>query len=668
MDPNDIAEFGHLWEEDARLLVPDFELFDLAAMLAEIDRVRDLYGETEATMTDLQTVVRVLRNLDEGTTNVPPAWWWIEASLLILPDMDCQPWFQVMWWIYEGSRGKRKVNTIWGSASSSKSSSFAAMVIVTMAVWHGGAHAYITCPYKNSAEDKIFREITKRADIWAEKPPVWALELEISVRSVKNTVEFVDSEKLTSACILVSLETTASVQGKKRDVFNFPWGYDPKTGAIILIGDELIINPAACNEYQDGSGNLVSNNNFMGFVGMNPLPHQVKHPNAIKLSAPVDRPMESMDENKDFTWETALGSLYRLCMANSPNRFRRSPVFPYLINEEQAEASSRGGDLTRKAQVAAWGWSGGVGNGGVLTLDAVTNPNVQAEPVWHDATRSRWVFFDLAFGGNDPAGYCAFQSGLALINGQQVAVVSTVEQETFHVEKRWTPTADDITEFTRLAESYGGRAPMLQSGVEMESHACIVLQMLRVSSRLGIPKGRVSFDSSLRPDVTTMAREALGHVPWYYDGTRALSDDEGMWPLYPPEYKVGPDGRQDLPKKWSDNHRRVISAAWRHTEHIIFEGHLHNLRACSKGTQELLARPWVSTGNKADLLSKKELGKSPMYAETLALGLVFGVRFAGALPQLAKRVPITIGGGASSAVAEDLFKLRSVRPSRRMWA
>jgi hypothetical protein len=657
-----LDEFGDRWETDARYFIPDFVIFDEERMLHEIDRVREAYGASPQSMSDLGVIKTVLRNMDEGKTTVPAAWWWISAGLIVTPHMEDSPWYQLLWWVYEDMRGKRQVTTLWGSASSSKSSFFASMIMTTMVIWHGGAHAYVTCPYKNAGDDKIFREITKWTNIWQEKPPAWAVRLGISINSTKTLVTFTDEDGKTSAANLVSLESTASVQGKKRDRFDFPHGAHPKTGAVILVGDELIINPSACKEYWDGTANLVANNNFMGWVGMNPLPHQVKHPNTIKLSAPVDRPMASLKESTDFTWKTARGRVIRLCMANSPNRYRREPVFSYLINLEQAEEAGKGGDQSYAAQVAAWGWSGGVGNGGVCTLDAVTSPHLQSEPVWASGERDRWIVFDLAFGGKDPAGYCAMEKGNAILgSGSGVPVLSAIEQQLTHVTKRWTPTVEEIQDFVRLTTHYGGKPPMMEAGVEMEAAPLIVLRMLQISHKLGIPRGRVSFDSSLRPDVTTIARDALGHVPWYYDGNRALKDDERHWNLYPPRTK-----EDNTPAKWSDRHRRTISAVWRLAEHVMAAGHVHNLTKVSTGCLEILNRPWVDSGTTSDVMGKKELPTSPIYGETLALAIMFGIRFCGALPQLAKVAPIAIGG-APMEMAHDVFQLRPYRLSRRMW-
>jgi len=633
-----LTELQEKWTADCRVIVPEFELYNEDRMEDEILRIRNK-NRIDRSTSDFQLVIQVIRSLRDNQTQVPTAWWWIKASLTILEDMEAHPWFEMLWWVYIDMQGKREITTLWGSASVSKSAFFAAMVLTTLVVWHGVSHAYITCPYKNSGEDKIFENITKRVKLWQDKPPGWAGELNLKIRLVQGLVSVTNGDGLVSTCELVSLESTASVQGKKRSYLPGPLGGNERTGALILIGDELIINPSACREYLNGAGNLVANNNFMGWVGMNPLPHQVKHADCIQLSAPTDRSTDGMNEHTDFTWLTARGRLVRMCMANSPNRHRRQPVFPYLINEAQAEIAAKGGDHIYAAQVAAWGFGAGMGNGGVLSLDSVNTPEWQQGPVWLRPP-VRWMFADLAFGGTDPAGYAAFEASNATVDGVSRDLISCLEQDKLPVERKWTPTQSDIDEYTRLAKARGGKPPMdppLRVGVEVGANSLMVLQVLRAAARLGITKGHVSFDSSMRPDVTQMMREALGHVPWYYHGKRPLSEEQSSWPLYPAE--LNPDGTR---VEWADKHMEVISAAWRFAEHLISEGHVRGLVKVKRGTSELLSRPWVQrAATKTDVLGKKKLPASPMWGETLCLGLTFGVRFCGAIPKLNERAPIS---------------------------
>jgi len=649
-----------LWQDDCRKMIPDLELLDSDRMLKEISRVRGVCGMTGCS--DVEVVVHVLRNLDEDKSRVPPHWWWITASLLILDDIVCHPWYEVCWYVYNDMRGMREMTTLWGSASVSKTSFFAAMALTNMVVWHGDAHVYITSPYKNAGSDKIWRALTKRTDQWAKHPPPWVNELSLSIESNKDEITVRNSKGRTSTAAFVALETTASIQGKKRERFAGDTKFEPKRGIILLVGDEIILNPVACANLTAGEGNLVSNSNVMSWVGMNPLPHQVRHPNALDLSAPVSVSIDALNEHKDFTWRTIRGRLLRFCMANSPNRFTKEPVFDFLINDEQAEAATKRGESNYQAQVAAWGWSGGMGNGGVLTVDAINIPALQTPPIWTQPP-SRCLFVDLAFGGRDPAGYCCLEFGVCLEDGEEKHVISGVEHEKLTVQRNWVPTSSDITDFERLAKERGGKAPALEPGVEIGANCHMVLQILRTASRLGIPKGRVSFDSSLRPDVTMIALQALGTVPWYYSGSRPLREDEVGWPLYPPVLK--PDGSMT---KWSDLHHQMIGAAWRFAEHVIARGRVAGLFKLKRGTTELISRMWVSgAGSKTDVEGKKKLAVSPMFGETLCLGLTFAVRFCGALPDLSKERPLRIGSG-SEFESSEVFQLRSRKVSASIWS
>ena len=656
-----VNELRDKWQDDCRLMIPEFELLDDDRMHDEIDRVREFCGLKGCS--DLEVVVYVLRNLDEERGTVPAPWWWITASLLILEDMGAHPWFEVTWWLYHQSRGQRALNTLWGSASCGKTEVFAAMALTNLVVWHGDAHVYVSSPYKNSGSDKIWRALAeRRVGIWSEKPPHWAKRLGLKFAYNKASLEITVTDKTgaTSTASFISLETAAPIQGRKRQQVVGQTGFDPMRGIMLLIGDELILNPAACEKFMAGEGNLIANNNVMSWTGCNPMPHQVKHANAIEFSAPVEVSIDSLMEHKDFAWRTNRGTLLRFCMANSPNRFARKPVFDYLINEEQAEAATKRGETNYAAQVAGWGWGQGMGNGGVLTLDAVNTPAWQPPPVWATPPH-RWAFFDLAFGGSDPAGYICLEAGSALVEGKQVQIVSGVEQEKLHVERMWKPTREEVAEFADLAKQRGGVAPDLAPGVEVGANAHMVMQVLRVAKRLGIPRGRVSFDSSMRPDVTLMMIQALGTVPYFYSGSRPLKEEESQWSLYPPVTK--PDGTATA---WSDCHTQVISAAWRFAEHVIVRGNVHGLNRLKKGTQELLGRLWVQrTSSRVDVEGKRSLKTSPMWGETLALGLMYGVRFCGALPHLANEKPLVDGAGMLTE--HPAFAIRS-RKLARMWA
>jgi hypothetical protein len=296
-----------------------------------------------------------------------------------------------------------------------------------------------------------------------------------------------------------------------------------------------------------------------------------------------------------------------------------------------------------------------MGNGGVLSLDAINTPEYQPAPTW-GVPPSRALFVDLAFGGSDPAGYACFDIGQAVIDGKNTHVVSAVEQEKLRVERLWSPTKKEIEDFKMLARERGGEAPDLEPDVEVGANPLMCYQVLRVASRLGIPKGRVSFDSSLRPDVTLMMLKVLGDVPWFYSGSRKLVEEEANWPLYPPENK--PDG---MPARWSDRHRQIISCAWRFAEHVIARGHVRGIHKIRKGCMELISRQWISgVSNRSDVEAKAKLAVSPLWGETLALGLVFACRFCGALPQILSEKPMG-DGMPEDFTSNPIFEIRSRR-------
>jgi hypothetical protein len=656
----ELAELQVLWTEDARLLVPEFELFDIDRMLVEVAAARRICNMPLAG--DLEVVIHIIRSLDDDKTDVPAAWWWIYACLLILPHLETHPWFEVLWWTHEDMRGKGETATIWGSASCGKTEIFAAIVVTNMVVWHGDCHAYVASPYKNAGEDKIWGAVAKHFEMWQERPPSWGAPLGLTFKLVKDLATVTDADLRTSNAAFVSLQTTAPVQGKKRGRIPGERFIDRK-GVILLIGDELVINPAVCAKFMEGESNLVSNTNFMGWNAMNPLPQQVLHLNAADLSTPIDVAFETLNEHTDFTWKTKLGRLVRLCMENSPNRFHVEPVFDFLINQRQAERATKRGESAYQAQVAAWGFAGGLGNGGPLSLDHINSEEHQTPPVWLTEQR-RWLYVDLAFGGHDPAGYSVFEAGGALVAGNPTETVAVIGCEKLAVQRVWKPSQSDIDEFNRLAKSRGGKAPAdLKANVEVSANYHMTFQVLRTAAKYNIPRGRVSFDSSLRPDVTMMMVAALGTVPWFYSGTRPLKEEQVGWPVWPPVAKE--EGRDMV--LWSDRHTEPISAMWRFAEHLIARGHVRGLSRCRKGLMQLISRMWVvKTGGRSDVAAKKTLKVSPWEGETLAAGLMFGVRFCGALPQLAKD-RATYMGGSEETTSHPVFKIQRRPISKKMW-
>jgi len=95
-------------------------------------------------------------------------------------------------------------------------------------------------------------------------------------------------------------------------------------------------------------------------------------------------------------------------------------------------------------------------------------------------------------------------------------------------------------------------------------------------------------------------------------------------------------------------------------------GNVHGLNRLKKGTQELLGRMWVQrTSSRVDVEGKKNLKTSPLWGETLSLGLMYGVRFCGALPHLANEKPLVDGMG--TLTDHPAFTIRP-RKLARVWA
>jgi len=667
-----LEELKRLWQQDCRKLLPNFELYDNHRMDEAIRIAEERWATDDAS--DLEVIAHVLRSLDDEYEGygIPGNFWWISAIQAIFPEIDIHPWLQVMVHAAYEARGKRELLSFWGSASSSKSRSFSIIALVEMVIWVGEAHVFVTSPYKTAGSDKVWLGFKNYSDRWAAKRPEWMEVLGLSCESTKDDIKITNADGYSSTAAFVSLESASSVIGKKSQYLP---GNDPakgKRGRMLVISDEIIHNPAACQSLREAEANLVANSNVLTLAGMNPIGWQVRHPQAIELSMPIDVPVETLEEHRDYVWKTQRGKLFRFCTDLSPNRHAIEPAFPYLINYAQEEAQRKRGDDAYAAQAAAWGWGSGAGTGGVLTIAAAQTPAWQGEPVWK-SPKKRWAFFDLAFGGDDPAGFCCLESGVCQnAEGKDIEVISAVEQDRMRVDGRWKPTHAEITEFNELCHERGGKPPALRAGeVQKDGNANMVFLMLRTAKRLNIPRGMVSFDSSLRPDVTIIAREALGETLWYYDAARALKVEEENWPLFPPE--TLPDGSR---KRWSQCHTRPISAFWRFAEHIIVRGNVRNLSKVTTGLFELISRRWIrsSKGDHMDLEGKKEVirdkqrgGKSPMWGETLAMAIVFGARFVGALPGLYKEAPIAVGR-TDSFLSHPAFRLQSFRPARSIWS
>lgn len=655
----DISDLCAQWEQDMQILIPSFRYLRTDRMNQAIDAVRKNLGRED--MSDLAVCAFVIRSGSESrVVGIPPSWWWITASLHILPDVMTNPWYEVCWWLYEQSRGKRELNTIWGAANCGKTEFFASVALTNMVVWVGECHVYVTSPWKTHGSDKIWSALRKRARLWEKRPPPWTADLSVNVRVRDDDIVIEDADLNTSTASFVSLDSAASIQGKKRNKPEEGLTDDDRRGLMLLLSDEVTENPAVCAQLAEAEANYVSNPNYMGFVAFNPKPHKTQHPNAISFSSPIDRSVESLNKEVDFTWKTCRGTLIRLCDANSPNRHYARPLFPFLINQAQVDAAMRRGENSTAAMVEAWGW-GESDNGCELTQQTCERLSLQHTPVW-TAPPTRAIVFDPAFGGRDAASFTCMEFGRALVDGKRIDVISGVEQGTLHMRRVWNPTQAEIEEYTALAKERGGRVPPdMRPGIDTSASELMTFKALQICKRLNVPVGNVSFDASQRADVYMPMARSLGRLLWFYEGSRRLTDEEGRdWKRYP--VVRNPDG--DI-KRWSDEVTRPISMIWRLAERVISREHVRGLMHLKKGLSELRGRLWVATRGtgREDVEAKTKLLRSPTFGEGVAMCIYFSVRYLGALPELFAGSP-----EIDSTVPDDsIFNIRSRRLNPALW-
>lgn len=654
-----------IWEEDMQKLIPDFQLLQDDLMQRAIQEMRELLERLKIrgpNATSLQVCVDVLRNGLEEKINIPPAWWWITTSLFIMDDIVSNPWYEVCWWTYERSRGKRETNTLWGAANCGKTEFFGALAWTNMVVWSNEAYIYVTSPWKTHGSDKIWGSLYKRARRWETVNPQWLGEMDLRLRVVQDEITLTDVEGKEASARFVSLDSSAAVTGKKRNKTDDLLKINPRQGVMLLISDELVENPEACAQFAEAESNYISNPNAMGFIAFNPKPHKVQHTNAIGFSAPIEVPAESLMRDTDFTWKTKHGTLVRLCMANSPNApCGDDPIFPFLINKPQADAQMRRGEMAQAAQVDAWGWGEG-DNGSELTHHDCIREDRQSPPVWI-APPVRALFMDPAFGGRDAMSYTCGEIGVALVDNSRQHVISIVEQGINHITRKFVPTELDVQDFKRLAASRGGKMPDdIVAGKECSTSYLVALMTLRTGARLNIPMGNITYDGSQRVDAGLPMNAALGRVLWYYEGSRKLPLEEGpTWKRYPTI-----KNQDGTTRKWSDEVSRPISMIWRFAERVISRGKVLGLRAGQRGLTELRSRRWVTTGGtgRTDVEAKENLLVSPTYGEGIATMIYFAVRYLGALPDLFSETPES---GNVIRFSDPLFQTRARRIDSRLW-
>lgn len=639
-------ELKPLWQADAERLCPGIRLYDEGAMASAVARARRWLQEDNglSVSSDIGVVVLVLRNLMEQhpAWGVPPHFWWIKACSVFLDDIEIHPWMEVLWKMFDDARGKRKLDTVHGGASTGKTEFLGALAWTVCLVFANASHCYVTSPWKEYGADKVWRVMTRRCDKWANEKPEWMDLLKLEIRMTSDQIVIhncIKAEAGISTIEFVAVQNSASIQGKKRE--GQLENNDPRYGAMLVVGDEFLENTNS--QFGPGVGNYISNSNAYGLVTCNPKPEKVQEPNLIVFSEPVDIARAELNEDTHFTWKTRRGRLIRLCMANSPNRFTDAagepPPFSYLIHKEQAEAQTNWDDSNDVSMVRAWPWASS-GTGSLISGRDCERDEVKGPAQWRDAAPVRTMFVDLAFGGRDICSYTVYEFG---VNWEGKHILQIDCQGEIKVQKRWTPTEDELKEY-RLLHANPSAVADLKAGEEApgDGDQHVTYEILKKARDLNIPKGNTTYDASMKPDAHVVVSSALGAVKWWYDGNRSLIAEEGKgmaWHHYPPEFK--PD---KTPVKWSEKVTRIISMAWFFVEALIAHRRIHNLQKGELGWRELIARPRDTTsagkGLKKDVRGKDRLPRSPTWGEGCALGAYFSVRFCGALPDLFDTAPV----------------------------
>jgi hypothetical protein len=417
------------------------------------------------------------------------------------------------------------------------------------------------------------------------------------------------------------------------------------------------------------NANASSNHNYFQLNACNPDPALVGHP-AIRAFSFPEIEMK-MDRLRDFKWPTAFGVCVRFGWENSPNRIIGRTRWPYLLDEARMLRQKKKGASAVDSQLSAWGFGSG-SSGSPLDEAQIKLAGTYREPTWVGAS-TRFCFFDCAFGGEDPATVFLGEAGQAMFeshDGEAVtkSVVSAIEQQTLPVDQEVIVTQEWLDELAvYLAYTGGGwpesyRITGVHPGDCLSGMFSMAFYAVKYIYENQVPAGNASFDSSQRADCLTTMTSFIGekNIRWYYEGSRKIQDEEKLaagWFKWPYEFERKSNGEESItPKLWSSLVTGTISMVWFFSCAFIKKGYLVNGDNCKRGLAELCARPVVkrkgSSEGKRDVLSKDELKKlsqkSPTYAETLALGCYFAVRFLGLvkLDDPARAPVVTVAPGS----------------------
>lgn len=613
-------------------------------------------GRSEVTMPLL--VRRVLTDKKQEGYGVPFAWWWIYFEKQLLAGIQSDPWSEVKWWLWLEMRGKREVLTMWGAQNSLKSSWIGRFAVVQMAVWLRHAEIYIAGPYKAHSDDKIWKSLGDWVEHLKNRPNVITLGLGLKFTRQADECFIEDGTGNRGMAKFVALESASAIQGKKAQLHDI----SGLIGIVMLAVDEFIENPNL--EIKQGEGNIGSNANFFGVLPCNPLPEKAQHPLVLPFADPVGIPRASLNRAQHVRWNTKYGVLARFAWMNCPNNLLGRTEWPYMLSKDNFERLNRRGDVEiMDAQIHAWGFGSGAPNA-PLDAAAIRIAGTMAKFVedftWMGPT-TKFIHFDCAFGGRDPATYTELESGLANIRHStdgnnydvQRQVFSGVEQNEIYVDADFEVTAEWLSRMRVYLEYTGGSFPQtvgmqpIKAGDKLGGAWHLCSQILETIYSKEIPAMNVSFDASQRGDCIAPLLDCLGreNVRWWYEGSRKLVDEEQIppaeWYKWPYEYDIIAETGELVPVKWSKHCSQTISMIWFFGCNMIRHGYLVNGATVQRGLDELCARPVVrgrqgQTEGRRDVMGKqalKDAGQaSPTWGEGLATALYFGHRFLGLVP------------------------------------
>lgn len=530
--------------------------------------------------------------------------------------------------------------------NSGKTAWMGRFTVVMLIAWCKDATFYVTGPKKSHSDDKGWKAVVDWATYIRKNTSLFVASLQVSV-SVTKTEVSVSDQHGTGTAKFISAEESSAVRGKKAATHD----KSGLIGIMCVIVDEFIENTSL--DLRRINNNASSNYNYFQILACNPDPDLIGHPSIRQFSFPRDK--VNLDQHRDYRWNTDYGLCVRFAWANCPNNLIGRTRWGYLLDTIRMQRASEKGVTAVAAEVTAWAFGSG-SRGAPLDEAQIRLAGTFARPVWTGDTASLCVF-DCAFGGKDPATAFIAEVGTAMFESHlgspiEKSVISAVDQITLPVLQQFTVTQEWLDEMDDLLAYTGGKWPEatkitgVHPGDILNGNYSMAYLAIKTLFEYSIPPGNATFDSSQRGDCTSIMLNFLGehNVKWFYEGSRSIRDEEQItngWNIFPLQLERNSSDPDALPepRQWSAVVTSTISAVWFFACELIKKGYLVSGTNCQRGLNELCARPIVkrrgSAEGKRDVLSKEELKKlgqeSPSHAETLAIGIMFAVRFLGVI-------------------------------------